>query len=51
VAIFGIRLLAGPIPALFFILGVIVLSFYPITHERYEEIKAKSEARQRELGQ
>ncbi|MFP4375790.1 MAG: MFS transporter [Spirochaetales bacterium] len=50
-AIFGIRLLAGPIPALFFILGVIVLSFYPITHERYEEIKAKSEQRQRELDQ
>ncbi|TVR32611.1 MAG: MFS transporter [Spirochaetaceae bacterium] len=34
----GIRLLTGPIPAAFFIAGVIVLSFYPITRARYNEI-------------
>ncbi len=34
----GIRMLTGPIPALFFIAGVIVLSFYPITRARYDEI-------------
>ncbi|TVQ35773.1 MAG: MFS transporter [Spirochaetaceae bacterium] len=34
----GIRLLTGPIPATFFVAGVIVLSFYPITRARYNEI-------------
>jgi GPH family glycoside/pentoside/hexuronide:cation symporter len=29
-ALFGIRLLTGPIPAIFFILGVIVLSYFPL---------------------
>jgi GPH family glycoside/pentoside/hexuronide:cation symporter len=32
----GIRLLVGPIPAVFFIAGVVVLSFYPITRKYYE---------------
>jgi len=44
----GIRLLCGPIPALFFIAGVIVLSFYPITESYYaqimEKIKKKEQA-------
>ncbi|TVQ25025.1 MAG: MFS transporter [Spirochaetaceae bacterium] len=43
--VLGIRLLTGPVPALFFIAGVIVLSYYPITHEKYQEILAKSQAR------
>ena len=35
---FGIRLLLGPIAAIFFILSVLVLYFYPITEKRYSEI-------------
>ncbi|MFP4567052.1 MAG: MFS transporter [Spirochaetaceae bacterium] len=43
-AMFGIRLLTGPVPALFFVTGIIVLSFFPITTRRYEEIMARVEA-------
>lgn len=42
-AMFGIRLLTGPVPALFFIGGIIVLSFFPITTNRYQEIMKKVE--------
>lgn len=34
----GIRLLIGPVPALFFLAGIIVLLFYPITRQKYDEI-------------
>jgi len=34
----GIRLLCGPAPALFFLLGILVLSFYPINARFYEGI-------------
>ncbi|HUI70704.1 MAG TPA: MFS transporter [Spirochaetia bacterium] len=34
----GIQLLVGPIAAVFFIAGVIVLSFYPITKKYYETV-------------
>ena len=44
----GIRLINGPIPALFFLAGIIVLSYYPITKSRYEEILQR--ARQRDAG-
>lgn len=44
-SILGIRLLVGPIPALFFIIGIIVLSFYPINRKYYEQIVAKVKAR------
>ncbi len=37
-ALLGIRLLCGPIPVVFFLGGIIVLSFYPITPKRYQEI-------------
>lgn len=40
-ALLGIRLIAGPVPALFFIAGVIVLHFYPITNEYYRKIQEK----------
>ncbi|MFP4113511.1 MAG: MFS transporter [Spirochaetota bacterium] len=40
-AILGIRILTGPIPAFFFIAGIIVLSFYPITREVYDQIMRK----------
>ena len=43
---FGIRLLIGPIPALFFVAGVLVLSKYPINHEFYERIVEKIRARE-----
>jgi GPH family glycoside/pentoside/hexuronide:cation symporter len=38
-AIFGIRLICGPIPAIFFIGGIIVLSFYPITPDFYARLQ------------
>ena len=47
-AIFGIRLLCGPIPVFFFIIGIVVLSFYPISAEVYKKIMARVE--QRESG-
>ena len=34
----SIRLLVGPIPAFIFIAGAVVLAFYPITEERYNQI-------------
>ncbi|MBW2366115.1 MAG: hypothetical protein JRF25_14015, partial [Deltaproteobacteria bacterium] len=34
----GIRLLLGPIPALIFILSLVMLYFYPINEQRYNEI-------------
>lgn len=45
-AVLGIRLLTGPIPALFFIAGIIVLSFYPITKEVYAQIMVKVRERE-----
>jgi GPH family glycoside/pentoside/hexuronide:cation symporter len=47
-AMFGIRLLTGPVPALFFIAGVIVLSFFPITNRTYRAIMERVEAIERE---
>ncbi len=37
----GIRLLLGPIPAVVFLLGILVLYFYPLTEEKYNEVLAK----------
>jgi GPH family glycoside/pentoside/hexuronide:cation symporter len=37
-ALFGIRLLLGPIPAMIFILALIALYYYPINESRYNEI-------------
>ena len=34
----SIRLLIGPIPAVFFLAGILSMSCYPITRERHEEI-------------
>lgn len=36
----AIRLFLGPVPAAIFLLGAIVLYFYPITEEKYREIMA-----------
>lgn len=40
-SLLGIRLLCGPIPVFFFLIGVTVLSFYPLSKEKYEEILQK----------
>jgi GPH family glycoside/pentoside/hexuronide:cation symporter len=37
----GIRLLFGPIPAVIFIIGAIIVLFYPISEQRYQEILNK----------
>lgn len=47
-AMLGIRLLTGPVPAFFFIGGVIVLSFFPITNRKYQEILEKVHAMERQ---
>jgi len=41
----GIRILTGPLPALFFIAGVLILRHYPITAQTYEKIQEKIRAR------
>lgn len=40
-SLLGIRLLCGPIPVIFFITGIVVLSFYPISKVKYQEILEK----------
>ncbi len=45
-AMLGIRLLTGPVPAFFFVAGVVVLSFYPIDHEFYRRIVEKIRSRE-----
>ncbi len=47
-AILGIRLLCGPIPALFFITGIVVLSFYPITPAYYQKLQEMVQRREAE---
>ncbi|MBN2051430.1 MAG: MFS transporter [Spirochaetales bacterium] len=42
-AILGIRFLMGPIPALIFLVGIVVLKFYPITEEVYNRKMSESE--------
>lgn len=37
-AVWGIRLLTGPIPVVFFVIGIMVLRFYPITEKIYERM-------------
>lgn len=41
----GIRALLGPIASIFFVAGIVVLSFYPITESVYIQIRARIEAR------
>ena len=49
-ALTGIRILVGPVPAFFFVAGVIILSFYPITKDVYDQILVKVRAREEENG-
>lgn len=48
---FAIRLLCGPIPVLFFLMGIAVLSNYPVTREYYEGILERIRAREVRLGE
>ena len=43
-ALHGIRLLIGPVPALFFVAGILVLARYPIDRAAHAEIRARLEA-------
>lgn len=45
---FGIKLLCGPIPALFFITGAVILCFYPINKTFYNEIMDKIKKKESE---
>ncbi|MCK5155171.1 MAG: MFS transporter [Spirochaetales bacterium] len=36
----GIKIICGPIPVIFYISGIIILSFYPITRSYYEKMMA-----------
>ena len=40
-AIFAIRLLIGPLPAIVFALAVVILGFYPISEKVYNEMLRK----------
>ncbi len=42
-ALFGIRFLTGPVSAIFFVIGALVLFFYPITKERYKIIRERAQ--------
>lgn len=37
-SLFGIRLLVGPLPVLFIVIGITVLSFYPVTRQYYAKV-------------
>ena len=45
-SLLGIKLLCGPIPVIFFIAGIVVLSFYPINQTFYDKIVAKVRTRE-----
>lgn len=50
-AILAIRVLCGPVPMLFIIAGILVLSRYPVTQEYYEAVLEKIRAREGSLTQ
>jgi GPH family glycoside/pentoside/hexuronide:cation symporter len=54
-AIAAIRFLSGPLPALFFIAGIVLCAFYPLTRERHarivKAIEKKRALRQRFAGE
>ena len=47
----GIRVLLGPVPAVIFLLAIIMLWFYPINEERYNEILTKIQAMEQSKSQ
>jgi GPH family glycoside/pentoside/hexuronide:cation symporter len=44
-AIFGIRMLYGPLPALFLLAGLVLFYRFPLTRERHAEVQAALAAR------
>lgn len=42
-ALFTIRLLIGPVPALIFLLGIVLVQKYPLDEERYDAILAQAD--------
>jgi GPH family glycoside/pentoside/hexuronide:cation symporter len=49
-ALIGIRLISGPVPALFFIAGVLILRHYPITNAVYQQIHEKIRRREEQIS-
>ena len=47
-ALTAIRILAGPLPAIFFIAGIVLVSFYPISRARHARILNLLEKRRRQ---
>ena len=47
-ALTAIRILAGPLPAIFFIAGIVLVSFYPISRARHARILSLLEKRRRQ---
>jgi GPH family glycoside/pentoside/hexuronide:cation symporter len=48
-ALFAIRLIIGPVPTFFLIMGLIVNFFYPITREMHSEIMLKLQEKRQNL--
>ncbi len=48
-ALFGIRLLVGPIPAFVVFMAILLMSFYPITRKKYAEILLNIEEKEDKL--
>jgi GPH family glycoside/pentoside/hexuronide:cation symporter len=46
----GIRLLIGPVTALFFVAAAVLLIFYPLNEQRYAELQAEIRAMEKERG-
>jgi GPH family glycoside/pentoside/hexuronide:cation symporter len=46
-AVFGIRIVAGPIPAVLLCMGILFAIFYPLGRERFTEIAQELEARRK----
>ena len=43
ITITGIKIICGPIPVIFYISGIIILSFYPISRAYYEKMMASAD--------
>jgi GPH family glycoside/pentoside/hexuronide:cation symporter len=41
----GIKIIAGPLPAVFFVVGILILAFYPISEKVFKEIMRKNSER------
>jgi GPH family glycoside/pentoside/hexuronide:cation symporter len=45
-ALFAIRLMIGPMPAILLVLGMVLAAFYPISRQKHAEMRAQLAARQ-----